>query len=823
MEKIIERDPSRFQTNLALCEKKIGAPLNLQPLTEWEFCHTGEKQLLNLKGKAGQYLHYPESIDEELDYWQSSLHLKHSNILVVYGIGLGYYYLKFKEQLEKESTFQLIFIEDDPQMLRAFLETTIAEEVLSHPQVVLLFESDRKLLPINLEKNFNRKNFSGALFTALIYYAKEKKNDCNQKLFLVDLLSAYYIKKRGEFEFGSMYYGNYLENFLELCDMLYAPSLYHRFEGFPAIICGAGPSLEKNIHILKGLKNKALIFAGGTAMNALNANGVLPHFGVGIDPFEAQVSRIMENNAFLIPYFVNLRMNAKAVKALLGDKLFMPTMGEIYPLFEKLEKDAGFPKPEPLETGFNVVNYSLSIAEKLGCNPIFCVGVDLAYTGGKSYAPNVRVHGTYDPVKTLVTRSPVDEIISIEDIYGNPIQTQHQWMIESNWYGGFKNRKPKLQIYNCTEGGIGFVGIPNLPLKEAAEKHLKKELNIEGKIAEELKRAREFPIPTKSKLRTILLQLSDEVYALSSKLKATSNPEQKKEYIDQALKASESDNTKIFLNMYEDVYSEPLKYTFLEKNLLQLYMCLLSVLMEDISETMRVAQGTVPVKGSVYYYEDNSTIRAVFPSSPDVPDGTFFYYYKNGVLKRSIEYNKGVRSGWDRYYNEKGILLSEVEYDAGLPKGIGKVFNDQGKLIKEIKYSSPGVIEEVLKANRAGELIPDITYERGYEKYAIEKTMQVQKLISKLSKAIAMVGDSSESSLVELGQEIQHLESLMQEMKELGGMNRENYKEMLWSTAQTSEDLVNKFTDISNELKINVEKIQEALFKLQEKRNDGKF
>jgi len=59
--------------------------------------------------------------------------------------------------------------------------------------------------------------------------------------------------------------------------------LVGKFKGIPGILVSAGPSLEKNIHLLKGLEDKCVIMAAGTAVRIMEDFGLAPHFMVGID------------------------------------------------------------------------------------------------------------------------------------------------------------------------------------------------------------------------------------------------------------------------------------------------------------------------------------------------------------------------------------------------------------------------------------------------------------------------------------------------------------------------------------------------------------
>src|SRR5579872_6464092 len=96
--------------------------------------------------------------------------------------------------------------------------------------------------------------------------------------------------------------------------------LQGQFKNIPAVIVGAGPSLEKNGHILASLENKALIFAGGSALNALD---IEPHFAASIDQ-EAPTRQFQTHPFSNAPFFFQSRMNRDNFSLIHGEALWMP-------------------------------------------------------------------------------------------------------------------------------------------------------------------------------------------------------------------------------------------------------------------------------------------------------------------------------------------------------------------------------------------------------------------------------------------------------------------------------------------------------------------
>ena len=58
--------------------------------------------------------------------------------------------------------------------------------------------------------------------------------------------------------------------------LLFCSRLFDKFKGIPAIVVAAGPSLDKNIDLLKKIKGRFPIIAVDTALRHMIANGIKP-------------------------------------------------------------------------------------------------------------------------------------------------------------------------------------------------------------------------------------------------------------------------------------------------------------------------------------------------------------------------------------------------------------------------------------------------------------------------------------------------------------------------------------------------------------------
>ncbi|KAF3363369.1 Uncharacterized protein PHSC3_000057 [Chlamydiales bacterium STE3] len=440
---------------------------------------------LNLKDSKG--LLYGENPELEAQEWARTLSLENSNVLFVYGIGLGYYYVPLKSWLAADNCRQLIFLEDNLSVITHFLQTDVATDILKNRQVQLFYLQD-----LDDAETFEVIYWSTMMaklkVSALQSYQRTKKSFFEELTIKLAYDAALKNALLDEYlRFGAGFFRNFYPNMLKLHHSYWGNRLFEKFQKVPAIICGAGPSLEKHIKHLGELTNKALIFAGGSSLNALSAQGVIPHFGAGIDPNPAQYLRLSSNSAFEVPFFYRNRMHAEAFDTIRGPRLYISGSGG-YDIAEWYEEKFGL-ESDFLDEGHNVVNFCLEVASRLGCDPIILVGMDLAFTDMKAYAPGVIDNAQLTEKDLLGDVQDDDKAILRTDIYGNPVYTLWKWIAEADYIGNFSKSHPELKIINATEGGIGFPGVENQTFKQASEQLLKKAFDLQGRVHGEIQNA----------------------------------------------------------------------------------------------------------------------------------------------------------------------------------------------------------------------------------------------------------------------------------------------------------------------------------------------
>ncbi len=457
----------------------------------------------------GVPLHDPHSAVKEAEKWAGNIEFRNCKLCYVYGIGLGYHYQALRPWLKKDKSRMVVFLEDDLGVIKRFMETEIAEKLLKDPQVRLhhfstIDENDRFFE--TLYWNFALQPVA---ITAISSYIKNKSKRFEELSHKISFLNAHHNAMVEEYvNYGGPFFYNFYQNLLKLPASYSGNKLFGKFKGVPAIICGAGPSLERQMDQIAQHTDRALIFGCGSAMNALNAAGIMPHFGAAIDPNSEQLKRLKSNTAEDVPYFYRNRVYHEALNEIKGPHLYITGCGG-YGVSDWFEDKLKIPRKE-LEEGYNVVNFSIELAKQLGCNPIIIVGCDLAYTGMKAYADGV-VEDSSVTVPQITVCEDFDEQAIIEtDIFGKPTYTLWKWVSEAKWIGEFAANNKKIKVLNATEGGIGFPGVINCPFSECVSTCLSKKYDLKERIEGEI-RENSFKAITEKKILKLITELSESL------------------------------------------------------------------------------------------------------------------------------------------------------------------------------------------------------------------------------------------------------------------------------------------------------------------------
>lgn len=172
-----------------------------------------------------------------------------------------------------------------------------------------------------------------------------------------------------------------------------AQSLPPLWSGRPAVVIGAGPSLDDDLETLQGLGDKALVLAASTAAGTLVPAGVPVHVWACAEQREAATTDLCAvggtEGSYLLPG-VHTHDAFYRLPSLGAIPLISPTSGVGAML-------AGLFGLRALTTGGSVTTFAYALARQLGADPIILVGQDCGipadgrtHTRGRSGLCDVR-------------------------------------------------------------------------------------------------------------------------------------------------------------------------------------------------------------------------------------------------------------------------------------------------------------------------------------------------------------------------------------------------------------------------------------------------
>ncbi|MFA6914764.1 MAG: 6-hydroxymethylpterin diphosphokinase MptE-like protein [Parachlamydiales bacterium] len=667
----------------------------------------------------------------EIQNMNSSLQASHHQCFLIYGIGEGALYKLLRPWLESNPSRTVIFVEDSPHSLGSFLNTELATQFLHDKQVFLLFGNTEDEMGhfIHLISLSNSKyNFHFA--------AMPKKNQAMASS-LQALARFIWLRSQEharEYKAASKAFtNNFYHNLYLLPESKDYSNFLNAFKGVPAIIAGAGPSLSRNRHLLNGVKDNALLIGGGTSINALNSGNVQPHLGVGIDPNPSFYNRILSSTAWEVPFIYYYRMYHQAISLVHGEKIFMNfAPGITIPYWFHEQLGIHFASTTDKEM-LNVINVATFIALQLGCNPIIFVGIDLAYTSDSSYAKGLQSVASQVSATSFTTKTEDEEIIVRKDIYGQPIKTLWKWTLESLWYSKLKADYPDTTFINCTEGGLGFHGIPNQSLQETLSAYCKENFAPDEKLQSLLKNTKRCTNATTQELSNLLLQFDASLEncqkALEGALTLNKNDGAwEKLPLSCGQEISEEPAYRHLIQTFDDYLQLQLQLPFLRletlraeigesvyfKEKIALQENRLKQILDAIHSNRKMISNAIasphlpplniPQDGYEKKIFDGTVLRTYYPDGTPksiIPylngffDGEILLYYHDGSLSRKLHYQKGKKHGNEEVWNRGGQLVLQAEYREDTPIGIAREWHFNGVLARECRYNENG---EVLSA-----------------------------------------------------------------------------------------------------------------------------
>lgn len=386
------------------------------------------------------------------------------SVVFLFGLGFGY---QFNEIRNINKDIIIAVIEPSYQFFNLLIENFDFKNIfLDKNTAFFIGENEIKDIEnfISLKSTKKVKMFTlrsyAIIFNELAsFYQKKVLDIVDKKIININTLS----------RFEKLWAYNISLNVLTVPFFYGVNKFFDKLKNIPAVVVSAGPSLEKNIHLLKDAKSKTIIIAVDTVVKTLVSNGVTPHFIVTIDPQKKNSKYfrgVKTSDSILI---AEPSVDSEAIEHHNGAICFIDSVFPLANFFMSVLGARG-----ELTMGGSVSTAALDFAIRAGCSPIITVGLDLSFPNHQTHIKGsyheedffttVTKLNSYDSriYKVLVSGNLSQE----KNIYGEVVFTDSRFQMYKNWYENHIKENTIPKYINATEGGVVIKGMENQTLKE---------------------------------------------------------------------------------------------------------------------------------------------------------------------------------------------------------------------------------------------------------------------------------------------------------------------------------------------------------------------
>ncbi|HEB7613261.1 TPA: motility associated factor glycosyltransferase family protein [Campylobacter coli] len=431
---------------------------------------------INLKDTSDNTFLY-ENVIDELNSMLNTYNDKYLlyPVLYFYGFGNG---VLFKALLQNKNHQHIVVFEKDIEIIWIMFHILDFSHELQNARLIVLNTNKLEIQDYNELCSFKPFfQFSRIYFLELMSHYYER--------FHEDILGLN--KKLAEnFKNSIVSHGNDpldalqgIEQFVyNLPQMITHPSykeLLSKRKGISdtAIIVSTGPSLTKQLPLLKKYASKATIFCADSSYPILAKHGIKPDYVLSLE--RIPLTSEFFNNDFGefdkdIMFIVKSVTHPHTIKYLQKNNRAFILVSTYASFIQYLKLDYfGY-----FNMGFSVAHMACYLSLHLNHKNIIFIGQDLAYAeNGNSHPDDYQNSANYE--------SQMYEHILTEAYGGKEkIKTHHVWlMFKRNLEQDVQKIQKYLdtKVYNCTEGGARIKGTIEKPFLWACENLLDKDLN----------------------------------------------------------------------------------------------------------------------------------------------------------------------------------------------------------------------------------------------------------------------------------------------------------------------------------------------------------
>lgn len=381
---------------------------------------------------------------------------ENASTIVILGFGLGY---RVEAALDARPEASVVVVIDSVADLATAVSTRDLQDVLGNERLVLLVVPEPHAVVHAL-----RNHADGELAVlGAVHAAGTREYWQEVEAAIATFRQRREINRNTLIRFGKLWVRNLSRNIAVFAASRPVKDLAGIAAGLPALVLGAGPTLDDVLPHLISLRERMIIIAVDTALGPCLDAGVDPDVLVVVDPQywnTRHLDRKRPENTILI----SESSTHSRVFKLFGH---LPTFfcSSLFPLGEYLEEVVG--ERGRLGAGGSVSTTAWDAARFLGCTTIVTAGVDLGFPGRATHCRGSffeeRTHllsSRLEPAETLSFSYLWDaDPYVVEATDGSPVLTDKRMVIYRWWFENQVAMHPEISARTASPRGVKIPGV----------------------------------------------------------------------------------------------------------------------------------------------------------------------------------------------------------------------------------------------------------------------------------------------------------------------------------------------------------------------------
>ncbi|WP_434271066.1 motility associated factor glycosyltransferase family protein [Campylobacter coli] len=423
---------------------------------------------LNIYDKTHNVFMY-ENLEEELNFFYQSILEKTPRypFVCIYGIGNA---LLIKN-LAKHYKHLFVFESEIELFILALSTIDLSEELCSGKIYLVDIEEERVdiqlLILFDMKDMFEYLSLYEMFVNNSFYKQFCEKTWCETDEFCKKNIEIVIRDSGLNSNLSFQSYFHFLQNIPSMLKSIpFQRILNERKNKFDnAIVVSAGPSLAKQLPLLKAYQDKAVIFCADGALSMLEKEGIVPDYVTNLDFTDLAMKFFQNKENKTSLNILSCATHPNVVHSLKAENCMIVLRNKA--LYQRFNfNDFGY-----IDTGTHVSHFSYTLALALGFKNIIMIGQDLAFDEeGNSHSKG------FDFGEKFSGEENIDKFKIPAYAGKGEVLTHTTWndyRIKLEYLFACNDQKAKF--YNATEGGARINFTEELSFKECCEKLLTKE------------------------------------------------------------------------------------------------------------------------------------------------------------------------------------------------------------------------------------------------------------------------------------------------------------------------------------------------------------